>query len=155
MAGSSLARNSLVTDGQGLPLALDVSAGQAHESRWVTRLLNAVRIPRPLGRPRQRPEALAGDCGYSYDGIRTWLRRHKIRGVIPERADHLVHHPDHPRPLDPEAYRQGNVIERRVGWFKERRRMATRYEKLARHFLAVLKLAVLQVYLRLRFADTA
>jgi hypothetical protein len=35
----------LVTDGNGLPLAVEVTAGQAHESRHMAPVLNAVRIP--------------------------------------------------------------------------------------------------------------
>jgi hypothetical protein len=38
----------------------------------------------------------------------------------------------------PAAYRQRNMINRVVGWLKERRRLATRYGKLAIHFLALL-----------------
>jgi transposase len=140
-----------VPDGRGLPLALEVSAGQAHEARWVTRLLSAIRPPRRgAGRPRRRPAALAGDRGYSFPGIRAWLRRHHVRAVIPTRRDQ--------RPLrtfDQAAYRQRAVIEQRVGWLKERRRIATRFEKLAVHFLGVLNLAVLQLYLRVGFANTA
>jgi transposase len=42
----------LVTDGHGLPLAVALSAGQAHESVHATRVLDAVRVPRRRpGRP--------------------------------------------------------------------------------------------------------
>ncbi len=139
----------LVTDGRGLPLAVAVSPGQAHESRDVEPVLNAVRIARPRGRPRQRPAALAGDKGYSYPRVRGWLRAHHIRAIIPTRHD------QRPQPaFDREAYRQRHVIECRVGWLKECRRIATRYEKLAIHFLAILNLAILQLYLQVGFANT-
>jgi transposase len=46
----------LVTDGTGLPLAVALSAGQAHESRYATPLLDSVRVPRHApGRPRRGP----------------------------------------------------------------------------------------------------
>jgi transposase len=135
---------------------VDLSPGQAHESRWCTRLLEAVRVRRRgAGRPRQRPAALAGDRGYSVPRIRAWLRAHRIRAVIPQRADQRARHRGRPLGFDPVAYRRRNVIERRVGWLKERRRIATRFEKLAVHFLAVLNLAVLQLYLRVGFANGA
>lgn len=41
------------------------------------------------------------------------------------------------------------MIERGVGWLKECRGVATRYEKLAVNFLAMVKLAMIQRYLRL------
>ena len=44
----------LVTDGHGLPLAIEVTAGQRHESTQFEALMEAVRIPQPLGPPRRR-----------------------------------------------------------------------------------------------------
>ena len=41
-----------------------------------------------------------------------------------------------PFPLDRKAYRRRNVIERMFGRLKDFRRIATRYDKLARNFLA-------------------
>ena len=80
----------LVTDGTGLPLAVALSAGQAHESRYLEQVLDAVHLPpRTGGRRRRRPGALAGDKGYSYPRIRQWLRAHHVRAVIPERSDQL------------------------------------------------------------------
>lgn len=51
--------------------------------------------------------------------------------------------------------RRRNVIERCVGWLKEARAVATRYEKLAVHYLGILKLAMIRRYLRLASANTA
>lgn len=141
----------LVTDGNGLPLAVDVSAGQAHESGFAVDMLEAVRIKQPLGRPRQRPERVAGDKGYSYGHIRQWLRSKGIEAVIPERKDQRARRaakPGRPLRFDREAYRRRNVVERCVGWLKEARRVATRYEKLALHYLGVLKLAMIRKYLK-------
>src|SRR5947208_7938907 len=68
----------LVTDGNGLPLAVELTAGQRQEGTQFERVMNAVRIPNRRGRPRCRPVKLAGDKGYSYGRIRAWLRRHGI-----------------------------------------------------------------------------
>ena len=144
----------LVTDGSGLPLAVALSAGQAHESQYVEPVLNAVRIPRRTGtggRARRRPRTVAGDKGYSYPHIRRWLRRHHVRAVIPERADQVrqrAHRPGRKPAFDRTAYRQRHVIECCVGWLKEARSVATRYEKLAIHYLGVLKLAIMRKLLQ-------
>jgi transposase len=133
----------LVTDGNGLPLAVEVSAGQRHESVYAEPVLQAVRIRRRNGRVRTRPRALAGDKGYSYDRIRRYLRRRQIKAVIPTRKDQRR------RPgFDQETYRRRNVVERCVNWLKESRALATRFDKLAVTFLATVKLAILQRYLR-------
>lgn len=144
----------LVSDARGLPLAAELTAGQAQECKHFDSALNAVRIPRSVGRPRQRPGAVAGDKGYSYPHVRQWLRQKHVRAVIPQRIDQRRRHKGRPLKFCPEEYRRRNVIERAVGWLKERRRIATRYEKLALHFRAMLHLAMIECCLQ-RFADTA
>ncbi len=142
----------LVTDGTGLPLAVALSAGQAHESRYATPLLDSVRVPRQAaGRPRRRPAAVAGDKGYSYPAIRAWLRRYGVRAVIPERRDQVArraHRPGRKPAFDRAAYRRRHVIENCVGWLKEARGVATRFEKLALHYLGLLKLGMIRMLLR-------
>ncbi len=40
------------------------------------------------------------------------------------------------------------MIECSIGWLKECRSVATRYEKLALHYLGLVKLAIIERYLR-------
>ena len=110
--------------------------------------MNRVQIGR-----RQRPEALAGDKGYSTPRIRRWLRRHAIRAVIPRRTDQ---HPDDGRVrFDRAAYRRRSTVEQCIGWVKECRRVATRFEKLAVNFLAMVHLVFIERYFRLLFSNGA
>ena len=144
----------LVVDSSGVPLAAVLSPGQRHESKFVAPVLQAVRLVRPGGRggrPRTKPRLLAGDKGYSYTTVRRYLRRRGIRAVIPTRTD------QRPSPrFDRTTYRRRNIVERLVGWLQENRRLATRYEKLAVNFLAMVKLAMIQRCLRLLdSSDTA
>ena len=117
--------------------------------------MNAVRIPQANGRPRSRPKRVAGDKGYSYPWIRDWLRRHGIAAVIPMRSNQRNRHKGRPVNFDRDTYRRRNVIERCVGWLKECRRIATRFDKLAVNFLAMLKLAIIQRYFGILFSDRA
>jgi transposase len=136
-----------VSDGNGLPLAAEVTAGQRHASTQLGPVLGGVRIPGRRGRPRCRPGKLAGDKGYSYPRIRRWLRRHGIRAVIPRRKDQR---PDDGRvKFDKQTYQQRAVVEPCVGWLKESRALATRCDKLAVNYLATVKLAMIRRYLRL------
>lgn len=108
--------------------------------------MNRVRIGRCT-----RPDALAGDKGYSYTTIRHWLRDHAIKAVIPRRKDQR---PDDGRHrFDRELYRRRSVIEQCVGWLKECRRLTTRFEKLALNFVAMIHLAFIERYLRVAFSD--
>lgn len=136
-----------MVDARGLPLAILVTPGQRHESTCFESLVQAVQIKQPNGTGRWRPRRLAGDKGYSYPRIRAWLREHRIEAVIPQRADQRARHKGRPLKFDADAYRQRNVVERCVGWLKENRRVAVRYEKLATNYLGMLKLAMLKRYL--------
>ena len=143
----------LVADGGGLPLAAHVTAGQVNESTQFETVVNRVHIPQPSGPPRTRPEAMAGDKGYSFPRIRSWLHRHAIRVVIPRRSDQ---HPDDGRHrFDQRLYRRRSTIEQCVGWLKEFRRIGTRFEKLAVNFHGMLQLAMIKRYFRLLFSDSA
>jgi transposase len=138
----------LVTDGNGLPLAAKVSAGQRHECLYAEPVLAAVRIRRRNGRVRTKPKAVAGDKGYSYARVRRYLRRRKIKDIIPTRKDQRR------RPgFDKDTYRQRNVVERCIGWLKESRALATRFDKLAVNYLATVQLAILRRYLRILTTD--
>jgi transposase len=77
------------------------------------------------------------------------LREHGIGAVIPERQDQKKNRRGRPPSFDPKAYRRRCVIEQCVGWLKECRRIATRFEKLALNFLTMLKLAMIERYFRI------
>jgi transposase len=121
----------VICDGRGTPLAAVLTPGQSHESKHAQALVDAVRVGR-----RRRPKRVAGDKGYSYRFVRRMLRERRIAPLIPTRSDQ----PADPR-FDREAYKRRNVVERLVGWLKERRRLCTRFEKLADSYLAMVKLA--------------
>lgn len=104
--------------------------------------MHAVPRPRRIGWPR----ALAGDKGYSSDTLREFLTRCGVTPVIPRRANQKA--PAGER-FDRRTYRKRSRIEQAVGWLKECRRLATRFDKLALNFLAFVSLALITRYLRL------
>lgn len=97
---------------------------------------------------RRRPKRLAADKGYSADRIRDGLVKCGIKPVIPMRDNEHVKDRDRWGEFDKRAYRKRNVIERCIGKLKEFRRVATRYEKLAQGYLAIVNVAVIVLYLR-------
>ncbi len=120
-----------------------MTAGQCHESTEFEVVLDIVRVPQPSGPPRKRPKAVAGDKAYGVEQAREWLKRRRIEDVIPTKSN------QERRPgFDEEKYRRRNVVERCIGWLKECRRIATRFEKLAVNFVAMFKLAMIRRYLR-------
>jgi transposase len=90
------------------------------------------------GRPRIRPDAVAGDKGYSYPSLRRYLRRRGIRAVIPSKSDQ-ARQPS----FDKAAYRERNQVERTVNRLKQFRWVATRYEKREANYLAMVTIAAI------------
>ena len=110
--------------------------------------MNQIAIPQPVGRPRKRPKRLAGDKAYRAKGVRDWLWKYGIKPVIPSKENEREKPGPTPQ-FDREAYKRRSIIENCVGWLKECRRIATRFEKLAVNYLGMLKLAMIERYLRL------
>ena len=132
-----------------------ITPGQAHESRHCDRVLRRVRVRGGRrGRPRSRPERVAGDKGYSNPRVRRELRRRGIEPVIPHKSDELARMPT-PPPFDRAAYRKRNAVERAVGMLKEFRRVNTRYEKLAVNYQQMVELAMLRICMKTYLSHTA
>lgn len=135
----------LVTDRNGIPLGAMLTAGQKLEMHACQPLLESVAVPRARGgRKRRKPRAFVGDKGYNARWLRSYLKERGIRAVIPRYTN------ERPDPkFDRETYRQRNVIERCIGWLKNSRRLATRFEKYSITFLAMVKMAFVRRLLKL------
>jgi transposase len=127
----------LVCDSHGFIVAIHVTAGQRHESRFFEPTMARRLFHRRRGQ-RRWPRRLAGDKGYSYPRIRRWCKRHRVAAVIPTRKNQ-------PRDekFDKETYKRRNIVERVVGWYKEYRSLGTRYEKLAVNYVAMWLVAMM------------
>ena len=133
----------LICDGNGTPLAVDLTAGQAHESTRCEPLVQSLLEEWPDVLPLK----LAGDKAYSARRIRQWLEERWIEPVIARQKAERV--PGDEEQFDKQTYRRRNVIERCIGWLKECRALATRFEKLAVNFMGTVRLALALRYLRL------
>jgi transposase len=145
----------IVSDGNGVPLGALLLPGQAHESTQFESLLETIEVHQARGRPRKRPRRIGADKAYHAQRIRHWLRAHGIGAVIPVRGRRVKRQSGRPVSFDRRRYRDRNVIERGIGWLKECRSLATRFEKLALHYLGMVQLAIIQRYLRLLAPEMA
>ncbi|MFI2765521.1 IS5 family transposase [Streptomyces echinatus] len=110
----------ILSDANGLPLLVGVSAGNTHDSE---------------GHPHQgryfKPQRLHADKAYDHADLRKWLRGKRIgvriarRGI--ESSERLG--------------RRRWVIERTMSWLSGYRRLSPRYERNPRNYLAFLGLA--------------
>ncbi len=73
----------LVVDGNGLPLGFHLDSANRAEVRLAQRTLDTIKVGRPHGRPKQRPQKLVADRGYDRSAFRRQLRRRGIRMCIP------------------------------------------------------------------------
>lgn len=119
-----------------------LTGGQEHEITQAEALLQQGAIRRPNGQKRLHPKRVAGDKGYSFRPFRHFLHRKGIRNTIPTRSNQ----PPHSR-FDRELYRQRNRVERLINRLKQSRRVATRYEKRAANYAAMLTLAMILIWL--------
>ena len=93
------------------------------------------------------PIALAGDKGYRADWIDAYLLALGIEPVIPSKSNE--DRDARAVAFDRQAYRDRNIVERLIGWLKECRRIFSRFEKTAKNFGGMIKMAFIQRYLRL------
>ncbi|WP_413252929.1 IS5 family transposase [Streptomyces brevispora] len=137
----------LASDAHCRPLAFVLTAGQAGDAPAFPDVMAQLRVPRPRGRPRTRPDTVLADKAYSSRAIREHLRKRGIRAVIPIPADQRGHRlrrgsqGGRPPAFDREAYKQRNTVERCINRLKQWRGIATRYEKTATIYLAGLHIA--------------
>lgn len=114
-----------MADHRGRPLAFALTPGNVADISMAVPLLGAI----------APPKRLIADKAYDADSLRHWLRARRIKAVIPSTAARTV-----PYPLDRQAYARRNLIERLFCRLKNWRRLATRYDRLARNYLAALAL---------------
>jgi len=86
-------------------------------------------------------ERLIADKAYDTNQLRAFLSEHSVEAVIPSSARRKPQ-----IPYDRAAYCQRNLIERMFARLKDFRRIATRYDKLARNFLAGVVLAATVIW---------
>ena len=89
------------------------------------------------------PAAVVADRGYDSNAVLDLIARSGAHAGIPSCSRRIVR-----RSVDPALYRQRNLIERFFCRIKHFRRVATRFDKLARNFLSAVLLAATRLWLR-------
>lgn len=152
--GDLTTKTHSLVDGNGLPLVIAVTPGQANDSPALPRLLDELRVPRlGPGRPRTTPDALRADKAYSARAHRKLLRDRGITAVIPEPSDQIGHRKNkgsrggRPVAFDAPDYQNRNVVERAFNHIKNWRGLATRYDKHALVYRGGVVLAAIMLWL--------
>jgi transposase len=115
-------KHHLVTDAQGIPLAVTITGSNVHDLKELIPVVDAVpSVSGKVGHPRKRPEVLYGDRAYHSDPHRQELRR---RGIIPRLARRNTEHGS-----GMGIYRW--VVERTASWLHSFRRLRLRTDRTA------------------------
>ena len=122
-----------MVDHRGLPLAITLSPGQASDKAAVADLLAA----------HPAPGDVVADRGHDARAVLDTIAAKGGRGHIPTQRDRKVQ-----RSVDPTLYRQRNLVERFFNKLKHFRKIATRYEKSARNYLAAVLIACSRLWVR-------
>src|ERR1017187_5472271 len=73
----------VLVDGQGLPLGVRLGSASPSEVALAEATLAEVRVPRPKGRPRQKPKRVIADRAYDSDPLRERLAKRGFDLIVP------------------------------------------------------------------------
>jgi transposase len=122
-----------LVDAEGRPVVLKLTPGQAHDGRSATDMLEG------LG----KGQILLADRAYDSNALRQAMTAQGAWACVkpmPGRKN--------PPAFSPFLYRYRNLVERFFAKIKHYRAIATRYEKHAENYLALVKLAAIRIWLR-------
>ena len=122
-----------LVDAEGLPIALKLTEGQAHDGRSARDMLDAL----------VEGQTLLADRAYDSDELRQSLQSRGAWANIkpmPNRKNLPA--------FSPFLYRYRNLVERFFNKIKHYRAVATRYDKRSDNVLAGVKLAAIKIWMR-------
>lgn len=118
--------------GLGCPVRFVLTPGQAGDAPQAAALLDG-----------QVAEAVIADTAYDADHIRQTVAEMSAEAVIPSSPSRSRKYP-----LDKHLYAQRHLVECCISKLKQFRRVATRFEKTARNYLAIVTIAAIVLWLR-------
>jgi transposase len=118
--------------GLGCPVRFAVTAGQHGDAPQAGPLIAGLAA-----------DAVMADAAYDSDALRQKIAEIGAVAVIPNNPSRARKHP-----LDKHLYAQRHLIECCFSKLKQFRRVATRFEKTARNYLAVITVAAIVLWLR-------
>jgi transposase len=118
--------------GLGCPVRFTLTAGQKGDAPQAAALLEGLSA-----------EVVMADTAYDADHLRQAIAAKGALAVIPNNPSRALKYP-----LDKHLYAQRHLVECCFSKLKQFRRVATRFEKTARNYLAVVTLAAITLWMR-------
>lgn len=140
--GKSGTKRSVLTDGNGIPIAVVVDGANRHDMKLTEATLEAQRIV-PEDHQAGECRNLCLDKGYDYTEIREVVKAWGYVGHIPPRdeSQRIIH--------DIPDYRARRwVVERTHSWMNRFRRLLVRWEKHPENYLGMLHIGCACIVIR-------
>jgi putative transposase len=133
--GKSGVKRSLLTEGHGVPIGLEVDGANRHDRKLVRPTLHSVVVARP--EPTQdQPQGMCLDAGYDYDEVYATLQEFGFTAHVRPREEEA-------KAIKWEAGFKARrwVVERAHSWMNRFRRLLIRWDKKPENYLAFLHFA--------------
>ena len=118
--------------GLGCPIRFVLTAGQKGDAPQAATLFEGASA-----------DVVIADTAYDADHIREAIAKMRAEAVIPNNPSRALKYP-----IDSHLYAQRHLIECCFSRLKQFRRVATRFEKTAQNYLAVVTIAATMLWLR-------
>ncbi len=133
--GGPTTKIHIASDAHGNPIDFEITGGEIHDSKVAGNLIKKIR----------KAKNFIADKGYDSEEIRDLSRKAGMNPVIPRKSNSNKPNPE----FDAYLYKMRHLVENLFARLKHFRGIATRFEKLARNFKAMISIACTFIYLKL------
>lgn len=124
----------MACDAHGNPIDFEVTGGETHDSKAAPEVIRKI----------DKADHFIADKGYDSEEIRSQARGRGMNPVIPRKSNSKKPNPE----FDSFLYKMRHLVENLFARLKHYRSIATRFEKLARNFKALVYLACSMIWIR-------
>lgn len=133
--GGNTTKIHIAADAHGNPIDFEITGGEVHDAKIASKLIEKVDLA----------EVIVADKGYDSEAIRDEIRLRGSHPVIPRKSNSNKPNPE----FDSYLYKLRHLVENLFARLKHFRSIATRFEKLARNYKAMVYLGCSLVWLKL------
>lgn len=134
--GGATTKIHMAADAHGNPIDFEITGGEVHDAKAANGLIDKI----------SGAQHFIADKGYDSDAIRETVRSRGINPVIPRKCNSKKPNPE----FDSYLYKLRHLVENLFARLKHFRSIATRFEKLARNFKAMVFMACTFIWLKVK-----
>lgn len=133
--GGPTTKIHMACDAHGNPIDFEITGGEVHDAKAAPEVIRKV----------DKAENFIADKGYDSEEIRAQARSKGMNPVIPRKSNSKKPNPE----FDSHLYKMRHLVENLFARLKHYRSIATRFEKLARNFRAMVYLACSIIWVKI------